>query len=82
MYEHSSYVYNTFAIEQERIDRANERRRFIAEHPERIVRRERPFVARVRAWFAVRRADAAAPAETVVGSEHARESSARAVPAR
>lgn len=68
MFEHPSQVIETIAVEQERIDRANELRRFIAEHPERIVRRERPFVARVRSWFGTRRADAATPAAASDGS--------------
>jgi hypothetical protein len=62
MYEHPSYIYNNYAVEQERIDRENERRRMLIEHPERIVHTGRPVMARVRGWFAGRRADAVAPA--------------------
>lgn len=68
MYEHPAYIYDTITVEQERVDRANELRRFIAEHPERVVRRERPFVTRVRGWFGARRADAAASAAASEGS--------------
>lgn len=62
MYEHPSYTYNAFVVEQERIDRANELRRIIAENPERVVRRERPLARRVRGWFGIGRSDAAASA--------------------
>jgi len=62
MYEHPSYIYNAYAVEQQRIDRDNERRRMITEHPERIVRTERGLMARVRGWFGGRRADAATSA--------------------
>ncbi len=62
MYEHPSYIYNTVMVEQERIDRANELRRIIAENPERIVTRRRPVLARVREWFGAERTDAAAAA--------------------
>lgn len=62
MYEHPSYIYNNYAVEQKRIDRDNERRRMLAEHPERIVRTDHPLMTRVRSWFAGRRADAAGPA--------------------
>lgn len=69
MYEHPSYIYNTVMVEQERIDRANELRRIIAESPERIVTRRRPVLTRVREWFGVERTDAAAAA---VASDSAR----------
>jgi hypothetical protein len=61
MYENPTYIYNTFAVEQERIDRANERRRIVAENPDRVVPRERSFSRRLRAWFGARHADAASP---------------------
>lgn len=62
MYEHPSYIYNAFVVEQERIDRANELRRIIAENPERVVRHEGSFARRVRGWFGIGRSDAAASA--------------------
>ncbi|WP_259064422.1 hypothetical protein [Microbacterium sp. AK031] len=60
MYEHPSFTYNTILVEQERVDRANELRRVIAENPSRIVPRAHPVRDRIRGWFSVRRADAAA----------------------
>ncbi|MGO2931846.1 hypothetical protein [Microbacterium sp.] len=62
MYAHPSYIYNAFVVEQERIDRANELRRIIAENPERVVRHEGSFARRVRGWFRGGGSDAAASA--------------------
>lgn len=69
MFEHPSDIYNTIVVEQERIDRANELRRIIAENPERVITRRRPVLALVRGWFRGRQADAAASA---VASESSR----------
>lgn len=62
MYEHPSFTYNSIVVEQERVDRANELRRVIAENPSRIVPRAHPVLDRIRGWFGVRRADAATAA--------------------
>lgn len=61
MYEHPSFTYSTIVREQQRVDRANELRRVIAENPSRVVRREHPVLNRMRGWFRNKRADAAAP---------------------
>ncbi|HWK76663.1 hypothetical protein [Microbacterium sp.] len=60
MYEH--FIYDAIVIEQERLERELERQRIIREDPDRLVRRERRFVARVRAWFRRHEPDAAAAA--------------------
>lgn len=71
MFEHSSYIHNSFAVEQERIDRANELRRVIAESPERIVPRERSITRRVRGWLRRRRADAVTTDDARVARDQA-----------
>jgi hypothetical protein len=81
MYEHPSYIYNNYAVEQERVDRENERRRMLSEHPERIVHTDRSVMSRVRGWFAGRRADAAAPSALVKQSACA-EAHGRPAPAQ
>ncbi len=71
MFEHPSHTYSRILIEQERIDRANELRRIVADNPARIVRRRRrrrrrALVAGISGWFRSRRREAvasAAPAE-------------------
>lgn len=82
MIEHPFYTYNAFAVEQERIDRANERRRFIAENPERIVQRERSLARRVRGWFGGRRSDAATLVAASDGAHAASDRTARPAHAR
>ena len=66
MFEHPSHTYSRILMEQERIDRANELRRIVADNPARIVRRRRALVAGISGWFRSRRREAvasAAPAE-------------------
>ncbi len=82
MFEHPSYTVSSFAVEQERIDRANEMRRVIAENPERIVPRERSFSRRVRGWFGARRVDAATPVAASDDARVARDQAARPAHAR
>ncbi len=60
MFEHPFFTYNRVVVEQERVDRANEVRRIVAESPSRIVPRARPVRDRIRGWFGAGRADAAA----------------------
>lgn len=60
MFEHPSFIHDALIVEQERIDRANELRRVIAENPSRIARREHPLRARIRGWFRTVDEDAAA----------------------
>lgn len=62
MFEYPSFTYSSIVAEQERVDRANELRRIIAENPSRVVKRERSLLVRMRDWFGTRRADAATPA--------------------
>ncbi len=62
MYEHPSFIYGSIIVEQERVDRANELKRIIAENPSRIVPRAHPVLDRIRGWFGSGRADAAAAA--------------------
>lgn len=62
MYEHPSYTYSSIVVEQERVDRANELRRIVAENPSRIVPRTHPVLDRMRTWLGARRADAATAA--------------------
>jgi len=69
MYEHPSFTYNRVVVEQERVDRANELRRVVAENSSRIMPRAHPVRDRIRGWFGVSRADAATP---VAASESAR----------
>lgn len=60
MFEHPAITYDAIVAERQRVDRANELRRIIAENPSRVVTRERPLVSWMRKWFGARRADAAA----------------------
>lgn len=62
MYEHTSLMYDTIVADQQRIDRANELRRFVAENSSRVIPRERPIFSWVRRLFGIGRADAAMPA--------------------
>jgi hypothetical protein len=77
MYEHPSYTYSSIVVEQERLDRANELRRIIAENPSRIVPRTHPFLDRMRGWFGGRRADAAAEAVSPEGVRGVRDEHSR-----
>ncbi|MGO2747671.1 hypothetical protein [Microbacterium sp.] len=61
MFEHPSYTYSVIVADQQLVDRANELRLAVAEHPEQVVPRAHPFRDRVRGWFHARRADAATP---------------------
>lgn len=82
MYEHPSYIYSSIVVEQERVDRANELRRIIAENPSRIVPRTHPVLDRMRGWFGVRRADAGAPATSADSARVICEQTARPAHAR
>lgn len=77
MFEHPSYIYSSIVVEQERVDRANELRRIIAENPARIVPRAHPVIDRLRDWFGGRQADAAASAAASDGSRRICEENAR-----
>lgn len=82
MYEHPSFTYSRFAVEQERMDRANELRRTIAENPSRIVPRAHPVLDRMRGWFGRRQADAAASAPASDGQHVICDQTARPAHAR
>lgn len=82
MYEHPSFIYSTIVVEQERVDRANELRRIIAENPSRIVPRAHPVLDRMRGWFGGRQADATTQAAPVDGPHVIREQAARPAHAR
>lgn len=60
MYE--NFIYSTIVVEQERLDRENELKRIVSENPDRLVRRERRLVTRVRGWLRRHQTDAAAAA--------------------
>ena len=62
MFEHPQLTYDAIAVEQKRIDRANEMRRIVADSPERIVPRQHPILRRLRSMFRNERTDAAAQA--------------------
>lgn len=68
MFEHPSDIYNAIVVEQDRVDRANELRRIIAENPDRVIMRRRSVRAWARDRFGSRNADAAAPAPAFEGA--------------
>ncbi|WP_300267498.1 hypothetical protein [Microbacterium sp.] len=87
MFEHPSFTYTAYVTERQRIDRENELRRVIAEHPERIVSPRHPFVSRIRELIRrrlgeERRDSAAVAAAASERSRRLNDSSASAVHAR
>ncbi|GAB3632023.1 hypothetical protein GCM10027421_13760 [Microbacterium shaanxiense] len=82
MYEHPSFTYGSIIVEQERVDRANEMRRIIAENPSRIIPRAHPVLDRMRGWFRAGRADAVSAATSVDGARAVCDHTARPAHAR
>ena len=70
MFEHPQVTYDAIVAEQQRIDRANELRRIIADNPERVVLRQHPILDRLRNVIPRGRTNAATKA---VASESPRE---------
>jgi len=62
MFQDPILTHDSIVAEQARVDEANELRRMVADHPDRVIPRRHPILARVRGWFRAGRKNAATAA--------------------
>lgn len=62
MFQDPILTHDVIVAEQARVDEANELRRMVADHPDRVIPHVHPILARVRGWFRVDRAGTATAA--------------------
>lgn len=77
MYEHPYLSHQVTRFEQEQLERAAERRRFLIEHADQIVPRPEGRIRRMLRRVLSREADAARPLESDAGNVRARSATVR-----